>query len=158
MKLLLRANAHRPVDGVVEIASSPDTPRREPWQWSLRTASPVGVDGNSHTISATLDPSGDPGERLALSIDPDRVSGEMSPVDLSSPTVVRRSADELIMLVVGRGTALLDRAFLLTPLDTMVLAGDDPLEISVSQASAEPASLVMVRLRSVDSDEVSWVP
>src|SRR5262245_7792528 len=136
MKLLLRANAHRPVDGVVEIASSPDTPRREPWQWSLRTAPPGISEVGSHTISANLDPTGDLPEQLALSIDPDRVSAEMSPVDLSSPTSVRRSADELIMLVVGHGTALLDRDFLLRRLDAMIVAGEDPLEISASQASA----------------------
>jgi hypothetical protein len=40
----------------------------------------------------------------------------------------------------------------------MVLAGDDPLEVELERASAEPVSLAVVRLSSVDDSSVAWVP
>jgi hypothetical protein len=157
MKLLLRANSHRRIDGVLEIASSPDTPRRERWQWHLRTA-PADTPSAANAVSAPLPLSDGSVAQLRLTIDPGAIGADMASVDLTGPIRVQRSRDELVMLVVGRGAVLLDKTHLLGGLDTLVVAGDDPVELTAAQASAEPASLIMIRLHSVDDGSVTWVP
>lgn len=157
MKLLLRANSHRRIDGALEIASSPDTPRRERWQWHLRTT-PPDAPSSANSVSAPLPLSDGSVTQLRLTIDPDAVGGNMASVSLTSPVRVQRSRDELVMLVVGRGAVLCDKAHLLGELDALVVAGDDPLELTATQASAEPASLLLIRLHSADNGSVTWVP
>lgn len=158
MRLLFRSNAHRSVDGVLEIASSPDTQRREPWQWHLRTAHLEAHDADPDTICTVLEHSDGLACQLALTMDRSKVSAEMCPLDVAAPATVQRTADELVILVVARGTALLGGVYSLDELDTMVLAGDDPLETCIEQASTEPVNVVVVRLRSVDDGGVAWVP
>jgi hypothetical protein len=153
VKLLLRANSHRRVGDGLELASSPDTPHRERWQWHLRTSAPHEETG-ANTVSAPLTA----GTQLSLTVDPDVISADMTQIGLARPSHVQRLSEELVILVVGHGSVLLDKDHLLGELDTLVVAGDDPLDVAAVQASAEPASLVVVRLRSKDDAGVTWVP
>lgn len=159
MRLLLRANSHRTApDGAVEIASSPDTPRRERWQWHLRVsdAAPAAPAGTASTATVLERPGG--AAVLTVTVDPAAVAPHAELLDLARPVEVLRSESELVVLVVGSGVARAEGRHLLGALDALVLAGDDPLQVTVEQASADAVSVALVRLRPADAGSVAWVP
>ena len=163
MRLLLRRNSHRNVEGTVEIASSPDTPRRERWQWHLRIpATPVPLTEvpptDANTTVARLDRGRGSVSLVAVSVDPTAVTAAVSQVTIRETQRIERAEEQLVILVVGSGTVLAEGRHLLNELDALVLAGDDPLDLELAQASAEPVSLAVVRLSSVTSTSVAWVP
>lgn len=157
MRLLLRANSHRTApDGSVEIASSPDTPRRERWQWHLRVSdtAPEAPTGTASTTTKLDRPGG--AAVLTVTADPRVVAPGAELLDL--PAEVTRSDSELVVLVVGAGVARAEGRHLLGEMDALILAGDDPLQLTVEQASADAASVALVRLRPADAGSVAWVP
>jgi hypothetical protein len=158
MRLLLRRNSHRTVDGAVEIASSPDTSLRERWQWHLRVSPAPVPPADANTTVTELDRSHGAVSLLAVSVDPAVVAADVSHLDLREPHRLERPEEELVVLVVGSGVALVEGRHVLNELDAMVLAGDDPLELELERASAEPVSLAVVRLSSIDDGSVAWVP
>lgn len=65
---------------------------------------------------------------------------------------------ELIVLVVGSGTVRAEGRHLLSELDALILAGDDPLQIELEQASADTASVALIRLEPAGAASIGWVP
>lgn len=158
MRLLLRASSHRCVDGAIEIASSPDTPRRERWKWHLRVL-PAGIHtAEPNTTAMTLDRSDGSVSEITVTVDPAAVACDVEAFDLTTTAALERAGSELVVVVVGAGIVLVEDRHTLRELDAMVLAGDDPLHVTVTQVSAEPVSLTVIRLRSADADSVAWVP
>jgi hypothetical protein len=161
MRLLLRANAHRLVDGgESEIAASPDTPGSEPWQWHLRVlddsrAAPSAVPG---CAAIRLQRSDGATSLLTLVVDESVVDQHVEMVDVSTPVLVERKESELVAVVVGRGTALVEGRHLLRELDTLIFAGDDPLDACIEQVWADPTSIALVRLRPIGVASISWIP
>lgn len=163
MRLLLRANAHRPVDGVGwELAASPDTPRREAWQWDVRVVEHPStvVEGQAGVERQAVGlPRGDgTSSVLQVSCDPAAVAGKVDVMIAGEPATIERVPHEVLVLVVGHGAALLEGRHLLRELDAMVLEGDDPPVLSVRREGDEPTSVGVVRLRSAGARAISWVP
>jgi hypothetical protein len=158
MRLLLRANSHRAVSsGAVEIAAAPDTPGREHWQWHLRledaeTPEPAG------TRRATVALGDDSTTRLALCYDPDVVEPECGSVDLGPVGELTRGEGELMALVVGKGTVLVEGRHRLAARDCLVLEGDDPTKVSVERAAEEDAALAVFRLKPTGQRGLGWIP
>ena len=157
MRLLLRANAHRRTDdGSIEVAASPDTPRRERWQWHLRL---IDIEpGHSAPIEGSTVVGGDGRRRLVhVSTDGETTQAEIELHEVRQPLTVQRPATDLLVLLVHRGEALVEGRHRLTELDALVLEGDDPLEVSVAPATA-PVGISVVRLRSTTDRPLAWVP
>lgn len=159
MRLLLRANSHRTApDGSVEIASSPDTPRPEPWQWHLRVCDAPG-ETPPGTATAAVKLDGTSGAAvLVVTVDPATVSPHAELLDLTDPALITRHESELVVLVVGEGVVLAEGRHLLGALDALVLASDDPLRLQVEQASADTVSAGLVRLQPAGAGSIAWVP
>lgn len=159
MRLLLRASSHRTAaDGAVEIASSPDTPRRERWQWSLRLTDTAAEESTATaTAAVTLHRPGGPAV-LVVTADPAVVVPHAELLDLTAPAEVTRTEGEVVVLVVGAGLVRAEGRHVLGELDALVLAGDDPLRLTVEQASANTASVAQVRLHPADGGGIAWVP
>lgn len=157
MRLLLRANSHRSApDGTVEIAASPDTPRRERWEWHLRLSDSTNdVRAGTTTAAVKLDRRDGPAV-LTLTSDPAVVLPQAGLLDL--PAELTRTERELVLLVVGSGTVRAEGRHLLSELDALVLAGDDPLQIELEQASADAASVALIRLEPAGAASIGWVP
>lgn len=162
MRLLLRSNAHRPIEGGWEVAASPDTPNREVWQWDLRLVRPHAAvpepTPGSECQAITLP--GDDGSALTLQLtcDPTRVAAKAEVMIAGGPTTIERDVRELTVLVVGQGRARVEGRHLLGALDAMVLEGDDPLALDVERAGEHPTSVGVVRIRSAVPQPISWVP
>ncbi|PZH20048.1 hypothetical protein C1I97_01900 [Streptomyces sp. NTH33] len=167
MRLLLRANAHRPVDGGGrEVAAAPDTPRREPWQWQVRL-----LAGGHGPTTAPL-----PGARriaeplpdgtvLEVAADPAAVCPDVEIVDPGAGTTVDRAESDVLVLVACGGRLLVEGRHLLADADAMVLAGaDDPLSVEVRHPDGRgvpdgpDARLALVRLSPAGDRALSWVP
>ncbi|MGW1272394.1 hypothetical protein [Streptomyces sp. NPDC002491] len=160
MRLLLRANAHRRVDPTRwEVAASPDTPRRERWQWQVCLL--TGGQGQSdaplptaHKVAAPL-PSG---ATVEVAVDPARVAPAVEILDpRSSPTVVRAES-ELVVLIASGGRVLVEDRHVLADADALVLAGDDPLSVGVHRFDGADSRVAVIRLAPVVDSAVSWVP
>jgi hypothetical protein len=160
VRLLLRANAHRPVESgnghaTVEVAASPDTPgRREPWLWNIRLLDGAPADDPAR-VSLPLGPGG---ETLEVTVDPAAVRPEMELVELTDVRLVEREERELMALLVASGRCLVEGRHQLGRRDTMVIEGDDPLQVSLAPAGDEPSSVAIVRLRGTDARTLGWVP
>ena len=157
MRLLLRANAHRSLDtGATEIAASPDTPLRERWQWHVRLhdeAPALAPDA----LSATVARGDGTSSLLEVSADPGVARPVVELLEVAARAQVRRTPDELVLLLVNRGAALVEQRHLLAELDAMVFEGDDPLEVSVDSAHG-PLEVAVVRLRPAVARPLAWVP
>lgn len=152
MRLLLRANAHRPVDAGLEVAASPDTPTRpEPWRWNLRLLDGLPGDGAA-AIALETD---SPWAALVVDTDPTAVRPDVSVVTLDGTCRVERPEDDLLALVVTSGSALIEGRHALAPGDAMVLTGEDPLSVD---ATGTDGTMILVRLSSSDGSAVAWVP
>lgn len=163
MRLLLRSNAHRAVDGVGwELAASPDTPRREAWQWDVRVVEhhPTAVEGQAGVERQAVGlPRGDgTSSVLQVSCDPAAVAAKVDVMIAGEPATIEREPHEVLVLVVGQGAALIEGRHLLRELDAMVLEGDDAPVLSVRREGDEPTSVGVVRLRSAGARAISWVP
>jgi hypothetical protein len=150
MRLLLRANAHRPTDGGLEVAASPDTPSRpDPWTWHIRLLEDPGESAGVAAIPG-------PWPALAVETDPARVRPDVSVLRLKGATNVERDEAELLALVVASGSVLLEGRHAMSPGDVLVLAGDDPLHVG---ATSSDGVLAVVRLVSVQGGgPLGWVP
>lgn len=156
---MLRANAHRSLDGGgVEVASSPDTPRHELWRWQLRID--AAPSGPSQAAASTADLIGEAGavSRLELAVDPSEIDGRIELVEVTAPARIDRDGRELVALVVGSGTVLFEGRHVLHAHDTLVIEGDDPLEISAERLAGDKVAVAVVRLRPVDAQRIVWVP
>ena len=155
MRLLLR----RPAadldpydrDAELEIAASPDTHARRPWEWDVRlTHRPEG-------LSRAFDGAGLGRHHVDVRARPDLISAGLRTVDVDVPRTLARDERELWVLVVESGT-LFEGAYALATGDVLVCEGDDPLELDVAPAGDGPASLAVVVLRRVDGRPLRWVP
>ncbi|MFJ2568349.1 hypothetical protein ACIP6V_15365 [Streptomyces sp. NPDC088770] len=178
MRLLLRANAHRQVDGGCrEVAAAPDTPRRETWQWQVRllaqghgpTTAPLP---GARRVTETLPD----GAVLEVAADPAAVTARVEVLDPGAGTIVDRAEDDVLVLVSTGGRLLVEGRHLLADADAMVLAGDDPLHVDVRHPDGpaccdgpvsgdDPVScdgpdarVAVVRLGSARGRTLSWVP
>jgi hypothetical protein len=178
MRILVRANAHRPVleSGCtvgVEVAASPDTPGRpERWAWHIRlldararpsmpAAHPGGVG-----VTSSAAPAG--GERtlvelgpqdacrvLEVQVDPALARVDVETVAAGEDVVLARPNQELMAVVASAGEVLLEDRHRLSAGDAILLTGDDPLAVRVSTARG---AVVVVRLRSPSGQPLGWVP
>ncbi|MFF4827388.1 hypothetical protein [Streptomyces sp. NPDC001312] len=166
MRLLLRANAHRQVDGGCrEVAAAPDTPRREPWQWQVRLLaeghgpSTAPLPGARRITEALPD-----GALLEVAADPAAVRARVEVLDAGAGTTVDRAEDDVLVLVSTGGRLLVEERHLLADADAMVLAGDDPLHVAVRHPDGPGPSdgpetrVAVVRLGSARGRTLSWVP
>lgn len=155
MMLLLRAPAAHldPIDpsSEVEIAASPDTQARRPWEWDVRiTHRPEG-------LSRPFDGAGLGRHHVDVRVRPDAVNAELRTVDVDTPTSLERDERELWVVVVESGRLQQGR-FTLAPGDVLVCEGDDPLSLTVSAAEGGRVSMALVALRRVDGQTLRWVP
>ncbi|TAM92815.1 MAG: hypothetical protein EPN43_01890 [Jatrophihabitans sp.] len=161
MRLLLRANSHRTTpDGSVEIASSPDTPRREAWQWQVRISdagSASAAAAGTATAVAELHRPGGP-VVLAVTADPHAATPHADVIDVSTRTEVTRTEGEIVVLVAVSGSVLAEGRHLLGELDALVLAGEDPLRLELEPGSHQAASMALARLEPGGADGLTWVP
>ena len=158
MRLLVRANSHRHVAAdVIEVASSPDTPKREGWLWSVRIGGQGPLDDRAEgaevvQLADELNPAG----TVVLAYDPSVVEGALERFDLESGPV-RRDRREVAVLVAATG-ALVEGRLRLRPGDAMVLEGDDAMEVSVEGVEGGSPRVVVARLGYVDGSRMAWVP
>ncbi|MFI5966423.1 hypothetical protein ACIA8J_30225 [Streptomyces asoensis] len=160
MRLLLRANAHRQTDdAILEVAASPDTPRRERWQWQVRLL----IDGQTasdtpppaaHRIAAALPG----GMSVEVAADPLTVAPTVEVLDPGSSPTVARTEGELVVLIAAGGRVLAEDRHLLAHGDALVLAGDEPLDVSVHRTDGSDATIAVVRLAPVTDNALTWVP
>lgn len=162
MRLLLRAGSHRPLDGGVEVAASPDTPRREAWQWHVRVTdgheSPDEPEQPAERLTLSLPRAGGRPSTLEVGCDPRAIAAKAEVVISGDPVVLERDVHEVTVLVVGQGGVRVEGRHLLHELDAMVLEGDDPLRPELERVGEQPTSVAVVRLRSTGSQPISWVP
>jgi hypothetical protein len=154
MRLLLRRNAHRVIGDEVEIAAAPDTPDRERWQWHVRVTEAPG----SGATAVALNRENGSVSALTVATDPAAVVAEVHATEPAETVRVVRSAGELVVLVVGAGAVLVEDRHLLTELDAMVLAGEEPLAVVVEPQAGSLVSLATIRLSSATGQYLSWVP
>jgi hypothetical protein len=155
MMLLLRAPAADldPYDpeSEVEIAASPDTHARRPWEWDVRlTHRPEG-------LSRSFDGAGLGRHHVDVRVRPDVVTADLRTVDVGVATTLERDERELWVLVVESGRLQQGR-FVLVPGDVLVCEGDDPQRLEVAAADAGQVSMAVVVLRRVDGQTLRWVP
>ncbi len=169
MRLLLRSNAHRDVgDGGLEIAASPDTPRRELWQWDLRvlpadrptTDRPTdGLHGPALRVSADLARGDGSFSRVEVCADPGWVTPSVDVRRLGGShgvTRIDRGAQEIVAIIVGHGHALAEGRHRLGELDVMILEGDDPYVLPLAPGNGHATSVAVVRLQGTGA--IGWVP
>jgi hypothetical protein len=154
MRLLLRSNSHRTIDGGVEVAASPDTPTRpEPWVWNVRLLE-EGTAPAMHTEVIAL-PQRSGWDRITVAVDPEWVRPDTSVIELSGATELHRHEDDVLLLIVVSGSALLEDRHALAVGDAVVFAGHDPLRV---MATGSDSTLVRVHLTPARAEAVSWVP
>ncbi|GGS13169.1 hypothetical protein GCM10010269_60560 [Streptomyces humidus] len=160
MRLLLRANAHRQVASACwEVAASPDTPRREPWQWQVRLL--TGGQGPSDLPSETSRRVAAPlpgGATVEIVADSLTAAPAVDVLDPSPSLTVVRTEGELMVLIASGGRVLVEDRHLLAEADALVLAGDDPLSVSVHRSDGSDSRVAVVRLTPVADSALSWVP
>jgi hypothetical protein len=155
MRLLLRSPAadldpYDP-DAEAEIAASPDTHARRPWEWDVRlTRRPGG-------LSQPFDGAGIGPHHVDVRVRPDVIAAGVRTVEVSSAQTLARDEKELWVLVVESGS-LRQGQFLLAPGDVLVCEGDDPLHLDVAPIAGGAASLALVALHRVDGATLRWVP
>lgn len=163
MRLLLRANSHRPgPGGELEIAASPDTRYRERWQWDVRLAPEHGVPPSGAPADRALE------ARAALRLADGavmQVLARAAPAEavpsveihrLTAPLELRRDLQEVVVVLAGGPGLLLEGRHLLGCLDAMVLEGEDPFTIPLEAAGAEATPVAVIRLMGTAG--LGWVP
>ena len=176
MRLLLRANSHRPVwadDALVgvEIAASPDTPTRpERWAWHIRLLddrAPLDVVPNDRSSDGAQPPSNEartvktqvalsPGVRGTLEVEVDPLAVDArTEVFNGADVVLDRPEEQLLAVVASSGDVVVEDRHRLSAGDAMVLTGDDPLSVTVSTVHG---AAVVIRLNAPNGQSVSWVP
>ena len=163
MRLLVRANSHRVVeDGITEIAASPDTPRRELWQWHVRVLeagnAPAPGDGQGNRTSAALTRGSGSQSLVEVSVDPVAADPAVEVIELHDPREVTRDLQEVVVIVVGRGHVRVEGRHVLGEMDALVLEGDDPFTVSLEQVTDEATSLAIARLHGAGNRAIGWVP
>jgi hypothetical protein len=155
MRLLLRTPAADldpfDPDAEVEIAASPDTHARRPWEWDVRlTHRPDGL--SREFVGAGLGR-----HHVDVRVRPDVIDASLRTVQVAAAQALARDEKELWVLVVESGS-LRQGQFTLAPGDVLVCEGDDPLDLDVAPAGTDPVSLAVVALRRTDGQTLRWVP
>lgn len=159
MRLLVRANSHRPIaDGVVGVASSPDTPHREKWLWSVQLGGPAPLGDHPAGVQVlTVAGDGDPRSTVVLAYDPDVVEATLERFDEAGDGRFRRDRRQVAVLISG-SDALIEGRHRLAAGDAIILEGDDATDVTVGGIDAEPVRLIVARLSYVDGTRMAWVP
>lgn len=158
----MRSSAHRPVatgtgHSAVVVAASPDTDGRpEPWLWDLRLLEGDTSDADAPSRVAVALGAGT--TTLEVNLDPAVITAEVELVDVVDGRVIDREERTLLALLVASGRCLVEGRHDLGVRDTMVLEGDDPLQVSLGPAGAEPATVAIVRLQATGPRTLGWVP
>ena len=155
MRLLLRSPAAGldpfDPDAEVEIAASPDTHARRPWEWDVRlTHRPDG-------LSRAFDGAGLGRHHVDVRVRPDVIDADLRTVEVDSAQALARDEKELWVLLVESGS-MRQGQFTLAPGDVLVCEGDDPLDLEVAPLDGGRVSLAVVALRRVDGQTLRWVP
>lgn len=161
MRLLLRAAAHRELgDGRLEIAASPDTPRREAWRWHVRLLpADAGPSSDAPAPHARRTVASLPGGRsVEVAADLASVTSALDVLAVGDGTTVQRAPDEIVVLIACGGALLVEERHLLADADALVLEGEDPPSARVQAADGGRESVAVVRLRSPGGAGISWVP
>lgn len=161
MRLVLRAGSHREVaDGALEVAASPDTPRRERWQWDIRVfEATLPTNGNQRQavpVSAELARGDGSASRIEVRADAELVRPEIQVLNLGTGFEVERELQEVVAVIVGSGSALAEGRHRLRELDALILEGDDPYFLRIEPESGIDATVAVVRLKGTGS--IGWVP
>ncbi|MDI3403312.1 hypothetical protein [Streptomyces cavernicola] len=160
MRLVLRANAHRRVAaGCREVAASPDTPRRERWQWQIRLLTDAEERPEPSPAVRRITEELPGGATLEVSADAESVVPAVEFVDPSGAPAVPRAENELVVLIASGGRVLVEDRHLLADSDAMVLEGDDPLQVNLRRPDGAHAQVAVVRLCAAAGHGVlGWVP
>lgn len=160
----MRSGAQREAaPGVSVVAASPDTPNRERWQWQASIVE--GADDvpdlpdEAKVVTLPLGHSlyGVEPAVLHVAADPEWALPHVDRVALERATVISRRPDEVAVLLVDRGEAVVEGRHRLGIGDVLVLEGDDPLDFSVEGVSAT-AGMAMARLAAPEGRPIGWVP
>jgi hypothetical protein len=95
---------------------------------------------------------------LEVNLDPRAITAEVELVDVVDSRVIDREERSLLALLVASGRCLVEGRHDLGVRDTMVLEGDDPLQVSLAPAGTDPTTVAVVRLQAGDSRTLGWVP
>lgn len=167
MRLLMRRGSQRaPAEGVTVVAASPDTPQRERWQWQASVveggqeeSGVPDVPVYAHVVTLPLGRSvyGTDPAVLHVAADPDHAIADVGRIDLDEPATLTKRIDEVAVLLVDRGSVVVEGRHLLGVGDVLVLEGDDPVEISVAERQG-PAGVTVARLTPAAGRTLGWVP
>ncbi|RVU23125.1 hypothetical protein EOT10_18910 [Streptomyces antnestii] len=159
MRLVLRANAHRQVAaGCREVAASPDTPRREPWQWHVRLLTDAEARSGKPPSAIRVAEALPGGVTLEVCADSGSATPAVEVVDPSGSPAVDREEDELVVLIASGGRVLVEDRHLLADADAMVLEGDDPLRVSLRRPDGSDSRVAVVRFGAAGRGPLAWVP
>ncbi|WP_267544045.1 hypothetical protein [Arthrobacter sp. H14-L1] len=161
MRLVLRAGSHREVaDGTLEVAASPDTPRRERWQWDIRVfeaaTAPNGSQGQGVPVRANLGRGDGSASRIEVRADAELVRPEIQIRSVGTGFDVERELQEVVAVIVGSGSTLAEGRHRLRELDALILEGDDPYFLRIEPGSNIDATVAVIRLKGTGS--IGWVP
>ncbi len=163
MRLVVRSNSHRVVeDGVTEVAASPDTPRRELWQWQVRVLETDRVTTPDHStasrVTAPLARGNGATSLVEVSADPEWAVPTVESIEMDGPHRIERDLNEVVAIVVGRGQVRIEGRHVLREMDVFVLEGDDPFTVAVDRPTDEVASITIARVHGAGSRALGWVP
>lgn len=158
-----RGSQREPAEGVTVVAASPDTPQRERWQWQASVVEGSdevpGLPTGAQVVTMPLGRSvyGVDPAVLHVATDPDLAVADVARIDLDEPATLTKRVDEVAVLLVDRGTVVVEGRHLLGVGDVLVLEGDDPVQISVEERQC-PAGVAMARLTPAAGRTLGWVP
>ncbi|MDQ8706112.1 hypothetical protein RCO28_27105 [Streptomyces sp. LHD-70] len=159
MRLVLRANAHRRVAvGCREVAASPDTPRRERWQWQIQLLTDAEERPEPPPAVRRIAEALPGGATLEVSADTGSVVPAVEFVDPSGAPTVHRGENELVVLIASGGHVLVEDRHLLADSDAMVLEGDDPMRVNLRRPDGADSQVAVVRLGAAGHGVLGWVP
>lgn len=161
MRLVLRAASHREVgDGALEVAASPDTPRRERWEWDIRLFQAAMASSRDRhravPVSAGLARGDGSVSRIEVRADTELVQPDVQIFGLDAGLEVERGLQEVVAIIVGSGCALAEGRHRLRELDVLILEGDDPYFLRIEPEAGTNATVAVVRLKGLGS--LGWVP
>lgn len=167
MRMLLRRGAHREQQpGVTVLAASPDTPARERWQWQASVVEGAdavcGIPDGARVVTLPL---GRPvygvvPAVLHVAAEPSQAVPSVERIELSGEVDVTRGTEEVMVLLVDEGEALVEGRHTLRHGDVLVLEGDDPHQFTVCGTPRGPrrSSMSVVRLVPPAGRKLGWVP
>lgn len=161
MRLLLTREIHEPGEYGHRVAASPDSVRPDPWRWELWTTGDEGsprVDGGFGEGSSDRQTAAEvavSGVRVRYA--PDQLEVTADELVLSGPRRLERPPSDIWILIALSGEAS-EGPRRIRPGDTLVLEGDDPLDVEILPRTDQSVSLICIRLHNLDDSELRWVP